>query len=212
MSEGLIVGIGSSKRVGKDTAAKVLERELGFRRVGFADQLKALALEANPLITTNVQAVNVGTGAGHLAHVVKGLGWDQAKDIHGHVREFLQNLGAGARKVFGDDFWIRQVLDEVGDDLVVIPDVRYLNEAETIEAAGGVLIRIERPGFRGQGHRSETDLDDYDWPHTIENNGTVAELEAEVLSIVKSHLEAKAAELKPKVASKKAASKKAAAK
>lgn len=60
----------------------------------------------------------------------------------------------------------------------VISDVRFKNEAKAIKDKGGILIRVDRPGFEETGqHLSETALDDYDgFDHIIMNDGTVEDL------------------------------------
>jgi hypothetical protein len=112
---GVIIGIGHVAQTGKDTAAEALCRDLGFRRVSFADPLKALAKESNPIILSNMMT-NVGLGSGKLSKLVDQLGWDAAKVQFPAVRQFLQDLGLGARKVFGQDFWVER--GDAGVDLV----------------------------------------------------------------------------------------------
>jgi len=195
----VIVGIGSVARVGKDTAAQALCRDLGYRRVGFADSLKQVAMICDPLVTSNVRLQNVGVGHGGLAHAVHGLGWEQAKDTYPLLRTFLQNLGDGCRRVFGDEFWIDQVLNRIGPgERVVIPDVRYINEAVRIKEAGGFLIRLSRPGHAGYGHRSETELLDYDgFDVDLDNSGTITDLERRVVEVVGDELKRREALVPP---------------
>lgn len=182
----MIVGIGHIARTGKDTAALALQRDLNFRRIGFADKLKELALECDPLVTSATQASNVGAGRGRLAWVVHGLTWEGAKDSYPEVRNFLINLGEGCRKVLDGDIWVDAALRGVKpSDNVVIPDVRYENEAEAIQTAGGKLIRIDRPGATPSG-LSDNYLTDWDgWDAVIVNDGTVQDLERAVVAQVK---------------------------
>lgn len=198
----MIVGLGFNKEVGKDTAATALGRELGFKRIGFADKLKELALEADPLVTTSARTVNVQVGHGRMKHVVQGLGgWDEAKRTYPEVRKFLQDLGLAARKVFGDDFWINQVvLQAIARDRAnlhtVISDVRFLNEAEALKAAGGLLIKITRPGRNGDSHISEQQLAEYDgWDAVIPNTGSLIELEGAVVEYVRSKMPRSASDI-----------------
>lgn len=189
----MIVGIGHVARAGKDTAANALMRDLNFIRIGFADQLKELAMVADPLITSAVRTINTNIGHGHLAWTVQGLGgWEAAKDTYPEVRKFLQRLGDGGRKVFGENFWVDQALNaaHAHDGHVVIPDVRYENEADAIRAAGGVVIKIDRPGYVAQGHVSETALAGWDgWDEVFMNSGSVQDLQVDVVSWVKNRLE-----------------------
>lgn len=182
----MILGLGYISRTGKDTAATALCRELGYRRVAFADRLRDLAIEADPLVTSSTMASNVGQGKGRLAWVVHGMTWEGAKDSYPEVRQFLINLGEGARKVFGEDFWVQQALKGVKKgDKVVFSDVRYLNEVEAIKKLGGKVIRVDRPGMTPQG-LSDSYLGSFDgWDAVIPNVGTVQDLERAVVAQVK---------------------------
>jgi hypothetical protein len=190
----MIVGLGHNMGVGKDTAALALSRDLGFRKLAFADPLRDLAMHADPLITSNTRTVNVDVGHGRLGWAIKGLGYEAAKRTYPEVRAFLQRLGYGARQVFGENFWTDQTMAKVakhvaGGGAAVISDVRFLNEAPTIKEAGGLLIKITRPGHNGDGHVSETELAEYDgWDLVIENTGSVVELEAAIVREVRDRM------------------------
>lgn len=77
----------------------------------------------------------------------------------------------------------------------IITDVRFPNEAQAIKDRGGIVIRVNRfkiitktlpdgtecsfipnPLFDGEEHPSETALDDYEFDHVIDNNGSIDEL------------------------------------
>lgn len=182
----MIVGIGSTARVGKDTAALALVRELGYTRRGFADALKAVALDVNPIVLPQAGTVNVDVGHNRLRNIVAREGWETAKDRLPEVRRFLQTLGEAVRNHVGESTWLDVVLTDAPAKLV-IPDVRYPNEAEAVKQAGGLLIKIERPGYGGFGHESETALSGFDgWDHVVVNDGSVPELELAVTSYVKA--------------------------
>jgi hypothetical protein len=74
---------------------------------------------------------------------------------------------------------------------VILPDCRFVNELMAIKNAGGVLIRVKRPGAGLEGdfatHRSETELDnipDSTFTYVIENTGTLEDLQNSVNNIV----------------------------
>lgn len=187
----MIVGIGVNYQVGKDTAAAALCRDLGYRKQAFADPLRELAQIADPMITPMTGSVNVNIGHGRLLWTVKGVGWDEAKRMFPEVRRFLQDLGVGARRVIGEDVWVNALFNRVAspDERVVIPDVRFRNEAEAVKARGGFLIRIDRPGHHGDSHESERDLDGWtDWDLVVSNSGSLVELEAHVVDVVRQEL------------------------
>ena len=73
---------------------------------------------------------------------------------------------------------------------VVIPDVRFPNEADAIKELGGIIWRINRHGLNGiNEHRSEHAMDSYMVDHVIYNDGSLDELSDEVfMSAKKYHL------------------------
>jgi len=65
----------------------------------------------------------------------------------------------------------------------IVTDVRFPNEAQAIKDRGGIVIRVDRPQYLDNGlvirkdeHASETALDDYEFDHVIDNNGSIDEL------------------------------------
>lgn len=189
-----LIGIGYGARHGKDTAADALCRTIGYRKISFADKLKELAMEADPIVVPAIRITNVDVGHGRLAHTVRSWGgWEKAKDNVKEVRPFLERLGDGCRKVFGEDFWIEQALGEFGSDdeifwgnvdtKIVVSDVRKRNEADYIKYLGGKLIRIDRPGFAARDF--EWELADYDrWDAVITNAGSIQDLEEKIVETV----------------------------
>ncbi|WP_405620253.1 hypothetical protein [Streptomyces sp. NBC_00076] len=171
------IGIIGRARVGKDTAGKWLVDERGYRRVAFADALKAAALKSDPVIDDG----NVGYSfsAMRLSEVVGGYGWERAKEI-GDTRRILQELGSAMRAV-DPDIWIRPVLAKAiaANDAgvpVVVTDVRYPNEVDSLKRAGFRLIYIERPGVPQLNHESENSLTGSDADYHIVNDGAISSL------------------------------------
>ena len=137
----MLIGVTGLAQHGKDTIGNRLVKAHGFRRLGFANVLKELALRVNPIIPRHTTGTLV-----RLDQFVGEVGWEEAKK-HGEVRRFLQELGTGVRDYVGDDVWIdaleRRWLDG-GDVDVVITDVRFQNEANWIRRNNGYLIRVVR--------------------------------------------------------------------
>jgi hypothetical protein len=190
-----LIGIAYASRVGKDTAADALVRDLGYTKFAFAAPLKELALAANPLALPSPGLQNVQTGHNRLKWLVQCDGWERAKDRYPAVRQFLEDLGNGARKVFGEDFWRDIALAraaKVGN--AVISDVRFLNEFEGIREAGGQLVKITRPGFNARPFEQElSDLPDDEWDLVVVNDGSVIDLEAKIVAWAKTAFKSKAA-------------------
>lgn len=168
----MIIGISGKAQHGKDTVVMNVQRlmeTLHIRavRIGFADGVKKEATERHH--------------------------WNGLKDEAG--RSLLQKIGADRRRE-DPAYWIRRLIETIRDDpecsttVFLVPDVRYLNEATALRAAGGALWRVIR--FNPDGtpfqndltpeqreHASETDLDAYvNWdyiltPSTLDENRTM---------------------------------------
>ena len=94
-------------------------------------------------------------------------------------RQALQTLGTEwGREQIGADVWVRLWAAEASAwPHVVADDVRFANEAAAIRGAGGLVIRIDRPGAgsaSGAGHVSETIPFEPD--AAIDNDGDLASL------------------------------------
>jgi hypothetical protein len=171
----MIIGLSGYAQSGKDTVASILVEKYGYTRIAFADPIRELLYEMDP---------PVPVGSGNEKHTV-GLqnyidiyGWDEAKQ-HPIVRSMLQNLGGGARKVFGDSFWIYQALSDVApQDKVVVSDVRFVNEADWIKDFKGQIWRVKRLGTNAVNeHVSESEMDGYPVNQIFVNNGAIEDLE-----------------------------------
>ncbi|MYW28317.1 hypothetical protein [Streptomyces sp. SID2119] len=178
------IGIIGRARVGKDTAGQWLVENRGYRRIGFADPLKEAALKLDPIIDDG----NVGYSfnAMRLSELVRGYGWERAKEI-GDTRRILQELGAAVRAI-DEDFWLRAAMKRVQEANeqgvpAVITDVRYPNEAASLQRAGFHLVYIERPGVEQLVHESEGALGPEDADYTIVNDGDVDDLHARLMDV-----------------------------
>lgn len=193
------VGLIGKARSGKDSVASRLVANRGYQRVAFADPLKDMALRIDPIVSAHAERYHeYGTAGGvypvweaetvSLSDVISRVGWERAKDEYPEVRRILQSCGQTVRELDAD-FWLRIALAKVAEANqqgrpVVVSDVRYPNEAESLRRAGFTLIRITRPAIAGSilradpasAHESETALDGYHADHTIVNNGSLETL------------------------------------
>lgn len=181
----MLVGLLGKFGSGKDSAAAVFV-EHGWTRVGFADKLKAAAYAINPWIETGEYDSRDSIIYARLQDLIDDIGWDRAKVEYPEVRAFLQDLGVSMRNEVDESIWVNAALRNRAENLV-ISDVRFPNEWAAIQAGGGVLIRIERPGHNGDGHISETALDDFEPNYTLVNDGTLDDLKVGV-EIIMAHI------------------------
>lgn len=194
----MIIGIAGKAQAGKDTTARMInflrqypdvsfhtywESDVSFDWdddviVHYADLLKDISetMLALPRFTLQSQAGKKIT-----------LDWLDGMS----TREFLQKLGTAVRNEVHPDFWVRALINKRirnKEKLTIIPDVRFLNEAQAIKDNGGFLIRIERPGAGAGNHISETALDDYrGWDIVIDNVGTLEDLYKQVRFLIENN-------------------------
>jgi len=103
------------------------------------------------------------------------MGWNGEKDAVG--RFALQKYGELMRQG-NPNYWIKRLETPAmmaSNDVYIITDIRYKNEAEWLRKNGGFIVRVEatKDGepIPSDDHISETDLDDWkdwDWMVTAE--------------------------------------------
>lgn len=168
----LILGLGHRDGVGKDTVADILATSHGFKKMAFADPLR--------------DTCRALYGWSHKQMTDRDL--KETPDPFWGIspRTGLRKVGKElVRDNLGEDHWVK--LMELGlnhaldyTSRIVIPDVRFQNEAAFIKKFGGVLWKIDRPGFSDKEavHESERNLLDYTgWDLIINNNDTQEKLE-----------------------------------
>lgn len=118
------------------------------------------------------------------------------------VREFLQKLGTdGLRDGLHENTWVNALMADYkpgsffpnvpAEDHAKLPnwiitDTRFPNEAEAIKKAGGIIIRVDRPGIKAiNDHPSEIGLDDWNFDHKIMNASDLVALSFTVEGILK---------------------------
>jgi len=110
----------------------------------------------------------------------RGLGTSHKQPMT--VREFLQRLGTdGLREGLHDNTWVNALMSDYkaidyNDDEQpehpnwIITDTRFPNEAQAIKDAGGLVIRVDRPGVKPiNDHPSEVGLDGWKFDYKIAN-------------------------------------------
>jgi dephospho-CoA kinase len=175
----MIIGLSGYAQVGKDTVAQILVENHGYTRLAFADIIKNACYILDPII--NLEGMR-------LAHAVDKFGWDSVKELP-EVRRLLQAMGSEVgRELIDPQIWVELTMHNVSPkDKIVISDVRFRNEAEEIKWKQGQIWRISRIERDSpiNLHRSETDMDSWDFDHYLANNGTLDDLRKEVKAIIK---------------------------
>ena len=94
-------------------------------------------------------------------------------------RQMMQKLGTDAcRNGLGDNIWIRVMEMEITKhnvDVIIIPDIRFDNEAEFVKESNGFVFELRREGLveiKNNEHKSEQGIDNelVDWTIMNMNN------------------------------------------
>ena len=174
-----IVGLSGFARAGKDETAKVLVEKYGFVQVAFADKLREMIYQLNPIV--NVDVYN-GNRTEYLQEIIDRVGWGHYKETQysDEIRRLLQRLGTEAgRQTLWDTIWIDAAFAGLPEDAkVVVSDARFFNEFDAVRARGGEVWRIERPGVGpANSHASEMEAVDYEFDRYINNSKDLDYLE-----------------------------------
>lgn len=173
-----LVGITGRKYHGKDTVARELVLN-GFSIVRFAGPLKDMMrafYRAHYINEDVIERKIEGDLKEHPCPLLRGK----------TPRYAMQTLGdEWGRQLISADLWTESLAYRIEDhDKVVVPDVRYTNEADAIARLNGELWRVDAservPNKEGSNHGSETEIETLAVHKEISNNGTPFELSAAV--------------------------------
>ena len=128
----------------------------------------------------------------------KFFGWDGRKTPEG--RKLTQHVATDTTRALYPNFWadfIIKLLHVFYDewDIVLIPDLRFTNEVESMKNwfTDVITCRVNRPNFIREeftedtlSHVSENQLDDYNFDYVIENNSTLDDLYKKVDSFIEA--------------------------
>lgn len=181
-----IIGLHGKKYSGKDTAALGLV-EFGYTTIAFADELRAALYDLDPIVTID----NHGRFY-RWREVWDTEGYDVLKTLP-EARRMMQVFGTEVIRARDEGFWVQRVREKIEPAGVtarwVITDIRFDNEARMIRKLGGEVIEIVRDttGYdkHGADHVSEAGITRSLIDYTVYNNGTVAELHAQIRSIAR---------------------------
>ena len=204
-----LVGLSGLAGAGKDEAANALVNRLGFTRVSLSDPMKRAVLDWFPswdedrLWGPSARRNEPDPRYGGLT-----------------ARRILQLLGTECGRASYQNVWVDIAIRDAQALLssvccrydrargvvlsggpsptngVAIADVRFRNELDAIQAAGGRVIRIVRPGAGLEGdaamHASEVEqlgIRDDEFDAVVINSGTIEDLHDMICQAVRAVLE-----------------------
>jgi hypothetical protein len=201
---GLIIGVSGVAGSGKSTVADILT-DLRFVTISLADPIKRLVRDLYAFTDEQLWGPSACRNEPDKRY-------PRADGTFLTPREALQRFGTEAGRACYDNTWVDRCLlnaqlvlsgqfayaqalgvhDYRGPGRpevrgVAIPDVRFMNEIAAIHAAGGVVIRIVRPGAGLEGaagaHGSETEqasIPDSEFDYVLDNSATLEQLRENV--------------------------------
>lgn len=155
------VAICGAAESGKDTLAGLLVSCAGYYRRALADEIKE---RAGALLFGGAVNASDPTQRAYF------LRWVEAKKHLPAMRTILQTIGNEGRELMGEEVWVKALISHLcavhalpypglfdnGTEpifrglRIVVPDMRYHNEGETLRRLGFTLIRVERPGHQNR--------------------------------------------------------------
>jgi len=174
----MIVGLVGGAGTGKSTIANYLVSAQSYREDSFAKTLK----DAVSAVFSWDRAMLEGATPESRAWREQTDAWWAARlNIpHFSPRFALQHIGTELfRNSLSEDVWIasfQRRLQASPGARIVVSDVRFANEAAAIRDAGGILIKVIRPGTVSGNHATETQWTEIQTDHVIINDGTLSDL------------------------------------
>lgn len=194
-----LVGLTGRARHGKNAVADILVKDFGFTQMSFAAPLKEMAVRVDPVIGWLMDQ-----GAIHLsaALALHDNDEERIKETYPEYRRFLQRLGTEGLRHLDDRFWVDLTMRQVqrllsAGERVVITDARFPNEISTVACTAtsidplqfGRIWRVDAsrrvPVDESINHASETAALAIPVDATIDNNGTLGELKAQVHELMR---------------------------
>ena len=165
-----LIGLKGAARSGKTTVSSYLQSKHGYIELSFADALKEMCIRALLKSPPPAQFVFPLAPSELNEATWRRLLYDERTPF---TRWLLQFIGSEIIRDEVDQlYWVKQWGEQftklmwqdikAGHPNIVIPDVRFPNEAEMIQRFQGEIWEIVREGFEGKGiehgadHQSET--------------------------------------------------------
>lgn len=176
-----------AKRSGKDSVGRILVDDYMADRHSFADNIRDILLEINPLIDDSNPSLRLPHNY-RVSDVVDRFGWETAKQ-YPEVRRLLQELGTRMRRI-DPNLWVTPVRRSIllsSNPLHVVTDVRFENEVAAVKEDGGFIVRVTRPGLvNNDSHPSEQLYRTIEPDYEIINDGSLEDLGLNVRVMLES--------------------------
>jgi hypothetical protein len=179
-SEPLFIGLGHYKRTGKDSFADFLIRALYYRRPklkvikkSFAWKLKQICFELYEWAGLREPEFYETIHGGELREIV-------LPELGKSPRQIWIDFGTDAvREHVYERTWLDYLLKSKHDaDVIIVPDTRFVNEADAMLSLNATLVKVVRPGYGPGKNRPDRELLGYKgWHNVIGDEGSMGSLQ-----------------------------------
>lgn len=167
-----ILSLSGKKQSGKTTTARLIKDIL-------------LAYDSD----LEIQILNFADSLKEEVAMACGVSLNYLESHKSNFRLILQGWGTEFRRdLVSEDYWISRLFQKIKNldsDIIIIADVRFLNEYGSLLSVGAKmwLIKRELEFTTLDKHQSETELDGMkDWDHIIDNSKSLLELKVAIKS------------------------------
>lgn len=175
-----LIGLCGRKGSGKDTAAKALAEQYGYKIVKFAAPLKAMV---NALLDSQGVSLQLRERMieGDLKEVPTGYLGGRSP------RYAMQTLGTEwGRDLIDKNFWTQAFVNQINfneNTRYVCTDMRFANESSIVKELGGLRVRISRVTQHNQfsAHPSEAEIDNLVVDKELTNDSTIEAIQNKLL-------------------------------
>jgi len=186
----MLIGICGLIGSGKDTVAERLVTHHNYKRDSFAKSLKDAV---SSIFDWNREMLEGNTKESRAWREKPDEFWTKKFGKEVTPRWVLQHFGTEVmRQNMHDAIWIDSVIARYKGDNTVISDTRFMNEIKTIRENKGIIILVKRGELPTQEwmsangrHKSEWDWMSAEFDYTINNNGTLDELNDNIDNIIR---------------------------
>lgn len=169
-----IIGITGQKRSGKDTIAKLLNKKYKYEIYHFADPIKSM-------LSTLLNYVDANDNS-----FFEDRKEENIDPLNASYRKLAQTLGTEwGRNLISDNIWVDVLaFNSQWEDAIVIPDVRFDNEAKWVKSQNGIIISVTRNNESNDSHASEQGIDKQYIDYAVTNDSDIAALYDSVIQIM----------------------------
>lgn len=188
-----VIALTGPKGSGKDTVADIISRQYTHRwytvdRIAFADPIKkmvqhifGLNVHSNDQYDLFKRTNLTYTLPGHMPSSVEG------RRVVREIGMLMRDYDTNQFTKYVEEF----VASGVSSDnrIVVVTDLRFSNEYESLKGMGAKIVKIKRPGCLYDGHITEQEFADSGVDYVINNDGSFVSLQNQVIDMVDQFIE-----------------------